>query len=157
MELFPLLKFLHIASMFAAVTLVFGSIVFADLLARRGDAATYLRFDAIVQRTDLVAVGFFVAGLVFGFATALTGGLDLTASWLVLAYILVTALFVEGIFVTIPRYNHIRQLAMTGDPATAGAEITRLVRAPTHVALVVTVAVLWLSVIYVMVVKPTLF
>jgi hypothetical protein len=149
-------KFLHIASMFAAVTLVFGSIVFADLLARRGDAATYLRLDAIVQRTDLVAVGLFLAGLAFGFATALLGGIDLTASWLLLAYILVAAILIEGIFITIPRYNHIREVAK-GDPATAGAEIARLVRAPTHVALVVVVAVLWLSVIYVMIVKPTLF
>ncbi|MDP8904390.1 MAG: DUF2269 family protein [Chloroflexota bacterium] len=150
-------KFLHIAFMFAAVTLVFGSIVFADLLARRGDVATYLRLDAIVQRTDLVGVGLFVVGLVFGFATALTGGIDLTASWLLLAYILVAAIFIEGLFITIPRYNHIREVAMKGDPATAGAEIARLVRAPAHVALVVIVAVLWLSVIYVMVVKPTLF
>jgi hypothetical protein len=150
-------KFLHIASMFAAVTLIFGSIVFADLLARRGEAATYLRFDAVMQRTDLVALGLFLAGLAFGFVTALAGGIDLTASWLVLAYILVAAMVLEGIFLTIPRYNHIRQVAMQGDPATAGAEIARLVRAPAHVALVVLVAILWLGVIYVMVVKPSLF
>jgi uncharacterized membrane protein len=150
-------KFLHIVTMFAAVTLVFGSIVFADLIARRGDAATYLRLDAIVQRTDLVGGGLFLAGIVFGFATALTGGFDLTASWLLLAYVLVAAIFVEGILITLPRYNHIRQVAMNGDPATAGAEIARLVRAPAHVALVVIVALLWLSVIYVMVFKPTLF
>ena len=150
-------KFLHIAFMFAAVTLVFGSILFADLVARRGDAATYVRFDAIVQRTDAVAILLFVVGLILGFVTALVGGLDLAASWLVLAYILVAALFIEGLFVTIPRYNHIRHVAKEGDPATAGAEIARLVRAPAHVALVVVVAVLWLSVIYVMVVKPTLF
>ena len=152
-----LFKFLHIASMFAAVTLIFGSIVFMDLLARRGDAASYLRLDGLAQRTDMVAVGLFLVGLVFGFATALTGEFDLTASWLILAYVLVAIIFVEGIFITIPRYNHIREVASNADPAVAGETIARLVRNPGHVALVTMVAVLWLGVIFVMVVKPTLF
>lgn len=150
-------KFLHIASMFAAVTLIFGSIVFMDLLARRGDAATYLRLDGLAQRTDMLAVGLFLMGLVFGFATALTGEFDLTASWLILAYVLVAVIFVEGLFITIPRYNHIRKVATDSDPAFAGEAIARLVRSPKHVALVTMVAILWLGVVYVMVVKPTLF
>ena len=150
-------KFLHIASMFAAVTLIFGSIVFMDLVARRGDAATYLRLDGLAQRTDMIAVGLFLMGLVFGFATALTGAFDLTASWLILAYVLVAAIFVEGIFITMPRYNHIREVASNADPAVAGEAIARLVRNPAHVALVTMVAILWLGVIFVMVVKPSLF
>ena len=150
-------KFLHIASMFAAVTLVFGSIVFLDMLARRADAAAYLRLDALVKRTDMIGAGLFLIGLVFGFATALTGPFELTASWLILAYVLVAGIFVEGILITIPRYSHIREVAMSSDPAVAGASIARLVRDPRHVALVAMVTVLWLGVIYVMVVKPTLF
>lgn len=150
-------KFLHIASMFAAVTLIFGSIVFLDLLARRGDAIAYLRLDALAKRTDIVAIGLFLMGLVFGFATALTGAFDLTASWLVLAYVLVAVIFVEGIFITIPHYNHIREVAINADPAVAGDAIARLVRDPRHMALVLTVTLLWLGVVYVMVVKPTLF
>jgi hypothetical protein len=150
-------KFLHIASMFAAVTLIFGSIVFLDLLARRADAAAYLRLDELVKRTDIVAIGLFLMGLVFGFATALTGEFDLTASWLILAYVLVAGIFVEGIFITIPRYNHIREVATDSDPKVAGESIARLVRDPRHLGLVAIVAILWLGVIYVMVVKPTLF
>ena len=152
-----LFKFLHIASMFAAVTLIFGSIVFMDLFARRGDAATYLRLDGLAQRTDMIAVGLFLMGLLFGFATALTGPFDLTASWLILAYVLVAIIFVEGFFITMPRYNHIREVASNADPAVADETIARLVRSPGHVALVTMVAILWLGVIFVMVVKPTLF
>ena len=152
-----LFKFLHIASMFAAVTLIFGSIVFLDLLARRADVEAYLRLDGLVKRTDIVAIGLFLMGLVFGFATALTGAFDLTASWLILAYVLVAGILVEGIFITMPRYNHIRDIATNSDPAVAGDAIARLVRSPGHVALVTIVGMLWLGVIYVMVVKPTLF
>ena len=150
-------KFLHIVSMFAAVTLIFGSIVFLDLLARRGDVAAYLKLDAIVQRTDMLGVVLFLVGIAFGFATALTGPFDLTASWLVIAYVLVAAIFIEGIFITIPRYNRIREAAQNSDQQLAGEEIARRVREPAHVALVAVVALLWIGVIYVMVVKPTLF
>ena len=150
-------KFLHIASMFAAVTLIFGSIVFLDLLARRADAVAYLRLDALAKRTDMVAIGLFLMGLLFGFATALSGGFDLTASWLIVAYVLVAGIFVEGIFITIPRYKQIRDVATNSDPAVAGDAIARLVRDPGHVALVTIVGILWLGVLFVMVVKPTLF
>jgi hypothetical protein len=150
-------KFLHIASMFAAVTLIFGSIVFLDLLARRRDPIAYLRLDELAKRTDMVAIGLFLVGLAFGFATALTGAFDLTASWLIVAYVLVAVIFVEGIFITIPHYNHVREVAINTDPEVAGDAIARLVRDPRHVALVLIVTLLWLGVIYVMVVKPTLF
>jgi hypothetical protein len=111
----------------------------------------------VIQRTDMVGAGLFVAGLVFGFATALTGPFDLTASWLVLAYVLVAAIFVEAMFITNPRYTHIRQVATKTGPEAAGAAIEKLVRDPRHVALVGLVTLLWLSVLYLMIVKPTLF
>ena len=116
-------KFLHIASMFGAVTLVFGSIVFLDLLARRSDVAAYLRVDALAQRTTWRPSG---------------------CSW-------------SGIFITIPRYNNIREVATNTDADAAGDAIARLVRDPRHVALVAIVTILWLAVIFVMVVKPTVF
>jgi hypothetical protein len=150
-------KFLHIASMFATVTLIFGSMVFLDLIARRGDVAAYLRLDALVQRTDLVALGLFVSGIVFGVVTAIAGQMDLTASWLVLAYVLVALIVIEGVFITVPRYNHIREVARNSEPEVAGEAIGRLVRDPRHLLLVILVGVLWLSIVYVMVVKPQLF
>jgi hypothetical protein len=151
------LKFLHIVMMFGAVTLVFGSIVFLDVVGRTRDVNTYRRLDAIVQRTDMVAVVLFVGGIVFGFLTALAGGFDLTAGWLVLAYILVAGLFVEGFLFTIPWYGRIREAANGSDEARAATEVERLLRSRHHALLVTITALLWVAVVFVMVVKPDPF
>jgi hypothetical protein len=151
------LKFLHILSMFGAVTLVVGSIVFLDLVGRSRDIVSYRRLDAIVQRTDLVAVVLFLAGIVLGFLTAFAGGFDLTAGWLILAYVLVGALLLEAFLFTLPWYSKIREAANNADDARAAAEVERLLRTPHHVVLVAVIVLLWASVIFVMVVKPNPF
>ena len=150
-------EFLHIVSMFGAVTLIVGSIVFLDIVGRNRDVAAYRRLDAMVQRTDMVAIALFLAGIVFGFLTALTGGFDLTASWLVLAYILVGAIFVEGFLVTVPWYSRIRAAANDPDEARAALNVERHLRSRRHLALVTVIVLLWAAVIFVMVVKPDLF
>jgi hypothetical protein len=152
-----ILKFLHIVSMFAAVTLIVGSIVFLDIVGRNRDVGAYRRLDAVVQRTDIVALVLFLAGLVFGFLTAVTGGFDVGASWLVLAYILVAAIFVEGFLVTVPWYSRIRDAANDPDETRAAANVERLLRSGRHLALVTVIVLLWAAVIFVMVVKPDPF
>ncbi|HVM29755.1 MAG TPA: DUF2269 family protein [Candidatus Limnocylindrales bacterium] len=150
-------KFLHIATMFGAVTLLMGSIVFLDVIARRGDVAAYLRLDAIVQRTDLVGVVLFIAGIIFGLLAAIMGAFDLTAGWLLIAYVLVAALFFEGLVLTVPQYNRIREAVRAVESEDPQATLQRMIRAPEHVALVIFAALLWLAVIFVMVVKPSPF
>lgn len=152
-----LFKFLHIASMFAAVTLIFGGIVFLDVVGRARDLEAYRRLDAIAQRTDLIAVGLFIVGIGFGFLTALTGSIDLTASWLVLAYILVAAIFAEAFALTVPWYNRIREASQNPDRDVAAAEVTRLLDSPRHIVALIVVTALWVAVLYVMVMKPNLF
>ena len=150
-------KFLHIASMFAAVTLVVGSCVFLDLVGRARDVDTYRRLDAVVQRTDIVAIALFLAGLAFGFVTAITGGFDLLASWLVLAYVVVAGLFIEGFVLTIPSYNRLREAANLPDREAAAAEVDRLLRSARHLSALTVMVTLWLAAILVMVIKPDLF
>jgi hypothetical protein len=151
------LKLLHILAMFGAVTLIVGSIVFLDLVGRSRDIVAYRRLDAVVQRTDVVAVGLFVAGIVLGVLTALAGGIDLTAGWLILAYVLVGALFIEGFLFTLPWYAKIREAANDTDDARAASDVERLLRTPHHVVLVTVIVLLWAGVIFVMVVKPNPF
>jgi hypothetical protein len=152
-----ILKFLHIVSMFSGVTLAVGSLVFLDLVARTRDVDAYRRLDAIVQRTDMAAVALFLAGIAFGFLTAITGGFDLTASWLILAYVLVAAIVVEGLVFSGPWFTRIREAASQADRTAAAAEVQRLIRNPKHLAALANVNLLFVAIIYVMVVKPTLF
>jgi hypothetical protein len=150
-------KFLHIAAMFGAVTLVVGSSVFLDMIGRTRDVATYRRLDAVTQRTDIVAFGLFLVGLVFGFLTAVTGGFDLLASWLVLAYVVVAGLFIEGFVLTIPSYNRLREAANLADDEAATEEVGRLLHSPRHLVALASMVTLWLAAIFVMVIKPDLF
>ena len=151
----PILKFLHIVSMFGAVTLALGGAVFLYLIARSRDIPAYRRIDAIVLRTDWVAGALFVAGITFGILTAITSGFDLTASWLILAYLLAgTILAVDFLFVA-PRQQQLRSAAAEPDPSAGDFE--RLVHTRGHLVGLVVGATLWVAIIFVMVTKPALF
>jgi hypothetical protein len=154
-----ILKFLHILSMFSGVTLALGGAVFLHLVAHAGDVAAYRRLDALAQRTDVVAITLFLGGIVFGILTALTGGMDLTAGWLILAYILAAAIVIDGVLFLDPWYRRLRKAANHADSATAAEEFHRLVHAHRgrHLASLAVGTSLWVAILYVMVVKPNPF
>ena len=152
-----ILKFLHILAMFSAVTLIFGGVVFLDVVARTRDVVTYRRLYAVWERSDTAALVLFVAGIVFGFLTAITGGFDLTASWLILAYVIVVAIFVDSYLLTGRWYNRIKEAANRPDAGEAAEEVRRLIGTPRHIAALGISTALWAGIIFVMVVKPSPF
>jgi uncharacterized membrane protein SirB2 len=153
----PILKFLHILAMFSAVTLIFGGVVFLEYVARTRDVTTYRRLYEIWERTDTPAIILFVAGIVFGLLTAITGGFDPTASWLILAYVIVVAIVVDGFLFTGRWYNRIKEAASLSNPEQAADEVRRLIGTPRHIGALAISTALWASIIFVMVVKPSLF
>jgi hypothetical protein len=80
-------KVIHILSMFSVVTLWVGGWVFWDLVARSGDRDALRRVDLITQRTGAIGFGLLLVGVLAGFATAVTGGFNLVAPWLLIAYV----------------------------------------------------------------------
>jgi hypothetical protein len=95
MEVF---KALHILSMFAVVTIEIGAeFLFAFAITRR-DVHGLASIHRILAQARLgpISIVVFVVGLVFGLLTALTGGLDLLAGWLIAAYVLVAAILIGG-------------------------------------------------------------
>jgi hypothetical protein len=89
-------KVLHIASMFLGVTLLFAyEIVFhrAAHAGRKEAIAALGEQRALVEGAGVAVV---LLGIVFGLVTAWTGGFDLTAPWLVIAYVLVAILIGLG-------------------------------------------------------------
>lgn len=86
-----ILKVLHIASMFTGVSLVIGMGSVAGLVARQGDVRVIRSTFPIFNRFARFIPIFFTIGLVFGLATALTGGFDLLRPWLLIAYVLFIA------------------------------------------------------------------
>jgi hypothetical protein len=84
-------KVAHVASMFGVVTLWVGAWVVWDLVARTGDRSALRRVDHVSQRTGQMGFVLLLVGVVAGLLTAISGGFDLTAPWLIIAYVLLAA------------------------------------------------------------------
>ncbi|HEX2090122.1 MAG TPA: hypothetical protein VHI54_09405 [Actinomycetota bacterium] len=146
-------KFLHIASMFTAVTLLFAYDIVIHRSSARGDVATVRAVGKLKPLVENSGIAIFFVGVAFGIVAALVGPFDLTQGWLIAAYVLVAILLVLGAG---PESAWLRQLIEAADRDTSGsasAEFTALARDPRrHLSWVS--AFLYAAVIYVMVVKP---
>jgi hypothetical protein len=86
-------KALHILSMFAAVTLLVGEALLYARAIWRTDVAGLAAVRRLAGGRPVLGASFLLAGIVFGLLTALTGGFDVFAGWLIAAYGLIVALF----------------------------------------------------------------
>jgi hypothetical protein len=145
-------KFLHIASMFTGVTLLFG----ADLLFRRAAAARdVLSMRKIGEWSKPMVAGGVIAtllGILFGFITAIVGSFDLTRAWLILAYVLVGLIVVLGL-VESPYQKQLEQAAARSPDGVLSPELEALLTDPRRHLTAVS-ALLYVAVIFDMVVKP---
>ena len=89
-------KALHILSMFSVVTMeIAAEFLFVYTISRR-DVRGLATVHRILERIRLgpISIAVFIAGIVFGLLTALTGSFDFLAGWLIAAYLLVATIFV---------------------------------------------------------------
>lgn len=152
--LYALLKFLHVGSMFLATALAVGPSILLYLIARSGDIDTIRR--SFRHSTSVFRVGgaFYGLGLLFGFLTALDGQLDLTAGWLIAAYVLVGLLIVFNL--GFERWTKRVERAVD-DGSSAGAGLTEAVNAWAPIYALAGMILLTITIVFVMVVKPILF
>jgi hypothetical protein len=155
-------KVLHILSMFAAVTLLVGEHLFYAAAVWRRDVralAAIRRLSVkpfyLAEGAPVVAIGFLLAGIVFGLLTALTGGFDFLAGWLIAAYVLTATILVFG------GSPWVRRLARLGDEAVEAEAGKRPVEevvqgmAGSHAGLLfVIAAALFAAIIADMILKP---
>jgi hypothetical protein len=138
--------------MFMATALAVGPFVVLYLVARSGDLGSIRRAFSFSTTIGRVGGAMYGLGILSGIAAALTGAIDLTAKWLLTAYVLVALLGVNGLLAE-------RWMGRVHAAAEAGGshEVERLVRARSAVALLTVMVVVTLAIIFVMVAKPTLF
>jgi uncharacterized membrane protein SirB2 len=149
---FEVLKFLHILSMFVAVTLLFSPDLLFYRAAGARDVTTLRRIGSLSKRVVNAGIVVFFVGVGFGVLTAIAGGLDLTAPWLIAAYVQIALIIVLGAAVENPHFTRIAVAAeRSGD--TFSPELERLVRSPIKYLGWLS-ALLYGGVIYTMVAKP---
>ncbi len=146
-------KFLHIASMFTSVTLLFAYDIVLHRSAARGDVATVRAVGKLKPLVENSGVAMFLVGIALGIITALVGPFDLTQGWLITAYVLIALILIIG---GGPESAWLRQLIQAADQDGGDGrsqEFAARVKDPRrHLSWVS--AFLYAAVIYVMVVKP---
>jgi uncharacterized membrane protein len=148
-----LLLLLHILTMFVAVTLGAGTLLFVLVAARTGRTRTALEIAALpIER--FIPPAFIVGGL-FGLATGLAFGYDLLAPWLLIAYVLFIAATVWGIRVTSPAMRRLAKVAGAGGEAADAGDVERMLGRRLTIDAVFTFLVIGLIILD-MVVKPFL-
>ncbi len=147
-------KFLHIVSMFLAVSIFVGQGMLSGAIARSGDVRAIRRVLAAEDRFQPIGGGIFLLGIVFGFITAIVGDLDLTQTWLIIAYVLAAAILLNAFLYHIPYARKLEAAAEASPDDQMSPELRALAEAQSTVWFNVYDSLLWVAIIYVMVVKP---
>jgi hypothetical protein len=154
MPLTHVLLFLHISTIFTAMTVAYGPSLVLRIVYSTGQVAPIRVVLAVVTRIGPLLPALFSLGGLFGLFTAIAFGFDLLAPWLVIAYGLFAIMMLIG--VTEQRtwpMRLVRALETTPDgPVTP--EITDLFTNSRTVAFNVVDLAVVLGLIFDMVVKP---
>lgn len=96
------LLLLHIVTMFAVVALHSGPQMLVLVAARTGQLPVVAGIASLYERSGRAVPPLGILGASFGIATGLTGGFNLLAPWLLIAYALFGLLVVYGGVVSVP-------------------------------------------------------
>jgi uncharacterized membrane protein len=147
-------KFLHIASMFVAVSIFVGQGMLSGAVARSGDVGAVRRILAAEDRFVPIGGGLFLLGIVFGFITVITSDFDLTQTWLLIAYALSLFILVNGLTYHRSQAEKLKAAAAADQEDQPSDALRALAGASSVAVMNVIDGVAWLAIIYVMVAKP---
>jgi hypothetical protein len=148
-------KFLHIACMFAAVALLVGGGVINERVQRSKDVRAIRGVIAAEGRVAPLAGILMLAGIIFGFVTAVAGGFDLLAPWLLIAYGLVLAIILMGALYHGPQGKKLEEAAAESPDDQPSSRLLTIIEGTGRGPLVNTIdGLLWAGLVFVMVVKP---
>jgi uncharacterized membrane protein len=147
--------FLHILSMFSAVTVIVGAELLALYAIRRRDIGMVRAYFRLGKLADQVGMTLFLIGIAFGLIAAVTIGWALLTGWLVIAYVLVVLTIVIG-FSSVPYLGRLEAALPEHDDDPPSPELDALLRSPT--LLLTSGAAIFLTALIIadMVFKPSL-
>jgi hypothetical protein len=150
----PVWKALHVLAMFSAVTLFFGGSILLHRLVATGDVPAIRRFLTVVDPLFRAGVALLTLGVILGLVTAMTGGLSLLQPWLILAYVLVAAIYLVGFGIGVPWYRAVSVNAAISPDGAPSPELREAIDDRRGRFDLYASALLYAAVIAVMVLKP---
>jgi hypothetical protein len=154
MNLTPLLIFLHITTMFAAITVGFGSGFLMRIAYMTGQVAAVRGLGMVSARVGPLIPILFITGGIFGLLTAISFGLNLLAPWLVIAYVLFAIAMYIGAVENRKWGEQMGQLLRTAPDGPVTPEIAAMFDDPRVRLLTIVDYAIVVVIIFDMVVKP---
>jgi hypothetical protein len=155
---FELLKFLHVVTIVFTVTLAEGTILTILLAARRRDVNQLRVLLATSEISDRASTPLLAASILFGIGAALTGQISLTASWLVASYVVIVAGFAGiGLAGGLRHIERMKEAALASPVDAPSDELVVLLDHPWTAVVTYLPPVMMATLIFFMVVKPTLW
>jgi hypothetical protein len=147
-------KYLHILAMFSAVGSIIGTETLLHRVARSGDVRAMRTAFALARPMNVITPVLFLIGVALGILAAITGGLDLLAPWLLIAYVLFAVMFALGGAVQGRWLERIAAAAAVSDNAHPSPELQRLIHDRAALTAMYVGWILLVAIIFLMVVKP---
>ncbi len=155
---FEWLKFLHVVTIIFTVTLAEGYILGLVLAARRRDVPTLRVLITAGEVSDRASFPLLILAILFGVGAALTGQISLTASWLVVSYVVLVAGFAGiGLFGGFRHIERIKEASLASPVDVPSDELLALLEHPWTAAVNYLPPLVMATVVYLMVVKPQLW
>jgi hypothetical protein len=148
--LWTLLKFLHVAAVIGVFSIQVASDLYFQRVARSGSTEAVARLGAAIRRRGPVEATIFEIAVVLGILTAIFGGFDLLAPWLLASYAIIAISVVFALRYTATPFSAILDAAAAGDVAA----MERAVNAPARRIALAGTLILYSSLVFLMVVKP---
>jgi hypothetical protein len=150
----PLLLFVHITVMFAAVMAAFGSGLVMRVAYMTGQVAAIRGVGMASARLGPLIPILFIIGGLFGLFTAISFGVDLLSPWLIIAYVLWALAMVIGVVENAPWGRRMGALLARTPDGPLTPEIVTMFTDTRVVALTVIDYLIVVVLIFDMVVKP---
>ncbi len=151
---FTLFKFLHILTMFLAVSSAAVPEVVLHRVAASNDVPAIRVVSRIATALGKMLPLFFVGGAIFGLLAAFTGELNFLAPWLIAAYIVFIIAMVTGATITGPWAGAMSMAAEASSSEAPSAELLAVVHDRRALMGSVILMSAIVVIIFLMVVKP---
>jgi uncharacterized membrane protein len=148
------LVFLHIAAMFIAYGLTAGVGIFSNQVFRSGDVRAIRAMAGPANTLTAVGGALLLIGVLLGLAAAITLGYPLSSRWLVIAYVLVAYIILDGIFVQRLWRQQIAAAAASSGDSQPSDELRQLLNSKLHVNGGILSGLAYLAAIVMMTIKP---
>jgi hypothetical protein len=150
MDIWVLLKFLHVAAVIAIFSIQVASDLYFQRVTHSGSTEAVAKLGAAIRQRGPIEAMIFEIAVVLGLLTAIFGGFNLLAPWLLLSYGIIVVAIVFALRYAARPFSAILEAADAGDAAA----MAQAASAPSRRMALAVPIVLYSMLVFLMVTKP---